>query len=130
MGGVYGEFLASFSELFEDFKIYKQKPKVASGYNLEYSRTERGIRQSVAQKVVDKTKQRASLMDISDEWTLWTYNKIDPATEFVEIDGRMCRPMSNSKFNREGGFYEITVEALVGNDGTQNENEELDGGRF
>lgn len=130
MGGVYGEFLASFSELFEDFKIYKQKPKVASGYDLEFSRTERGIRQSVAQTVVDKTRQRSGVMDIGDEWTLWTYNRIDSATEFVEIDGRMCRPMSSSKFNREGGFYEMTVEALVGNDGSQNENEDLEGGTF
>ena len=130
MGGVYGEFLASFSELFEDFKIYKQKPKVASGYDLEFSRTERGIRQSVAQTIVDKTKKRAGVMDIGEEWTLWTYNKIDPATEFVEIDGRMFRPMSNSKFNREGGFYEMTVEALVGNDGSQNDNEDLEDGTF
>lgn len=130
MGGVYGEFLAYFSELFEDFKVYKQKPKVASGYDLEFSRTERGVRQSVAQTIVDKTKKRAGVMDIGEEWTLWTYNKIDPATEFVEIDGRMFRPMSSSKFNREGGFFEMTVEAIVGNDGSQNENEELENGAF
>lgn len=133
MGGVYGEFLGFFAELFEDFKIYKQSPKVTSGYKLEYSRTVRGIRQSISQSVLEKNlkaKTQLQIMDIGESYSLWTYEKIDPATEFVEIDGRMFRPISSSVFSREGGFWEMKVEMLVGNDGRKNNNADLAEGTF
>jgi hypothetical protein len=131
MGGVYGEFLAYFSELFEDFKVYKQIPKVASGYALEYSRAVTGIRQSDGVYVIQKNrKHTANTMGIGAAYTLWTYERIDPATEFVEIDGRMFRPMKSPDFSREGGFWETALEAVEGNDGSQNDNMELAGGTF
>lgn len=131
MGGVYGEFLAYFSELFEDFKVYKQIPKVASGYALEYSRAVKGIRQSDGVYVIQKNrKHTVNAMGIGAAYTLWTYERIDPATEFVEIDGRMFRPMKSPDFSREGGFWETALEAVEGNDGSQNDNMELAGGTF
>lgn len=131
MGGVYGEFLAYFSELFEDFKVYKQIPKVASGYALEYSRAVTGIRQSDGVYVIQKNiKHTVNTMGIGAAYTLWTYERIDPATEFVEIDGRMFRPMKSPDFSREGGFWETALEAVEGNDGSQNDNMELAEGSF
>lgn len=129
MPGIYGEFLGFFSELYETFKVYKQTPDVVSGYSLEFSRNVTGIRQSISQGIVDKKsgrmKHEVQVMDIGSSYTLWTQERIDPATEFVEIDGSMYRPMTASVFNREGGFYEITVDMIVGNDGTKNEEAEL-----
>lgn len=130
MAGVYGEFLAYFSELMESFKVYKQTPLVTSGYKLEYSHTVRGVRQNDSDGIIDKSKRVNLVMDVGSCYTLWTYEKIDPATDFVEIDGDMYRPMSSSAFNREGGFYVIKVEMLVGNDGRKNDNAEISGGEF
>ena len=47
MGGVYGEFLGFFPELFEDFKIYKYETDTVSGYKLTYDRTISAIKQTV-----------------------------------------------------------------------------------
>ena len=130
MGGVYGEFLAYFPELFEEFKVYKQNPRLDSGYDLDGYRTIVGVRQNDRSYIVDKTNRKNFVLDIGNAYTLWTYEKIDHATEFVEIDGEMYRPMSMSAFNREGGFYETSLERVVGGDGTKDESLELTDGEW
>lgn len=130
MAGVYGEFLGFFPELFEQFRVFKQEPDVVSGYKLEYHRTVQGVRQTNNIYVDENRKKQLPLMDIVLSYWLWTYDKIDPATEFVEIDGKMFRPMSESLFNREGGFYETRLDSVVGNDGTKDETPELTEGKF
>lgn len=130
MGGVYGEFIAFFPELFESFKIYGQEPDLVSGYRLKYLRTVSGIRQTSGLEIDRDRKKNLPTMDVVNSYTLWTYEKIDPASEFIEIDGRMFRPMSESLFSREGGFYQTELESVVGNDGTKAETPEIAGGEF
>lgn len=130
MAGAYGEFIGFFPELFESFDVYKQEPDVSSGYRLEKSRTVSGIRQSIAQEVDEYRKKQLLVMDINISYWFWSYDRLDPATEFVEIDGRMFRPMSESLFNREGGFYETRLDMVVGNDGTKGYSPELSKGAF
>lgn len=130
MGGVYGEFLAYFSELMERFKVVKQNARLDSGYDLGTFRYVQGIRQNEGSYFVDKANRKNYTADIGNRYTLWTYEPIDAATEFVEIDGGMYRPMNQAAFNREGGFYEMAVERLVGSDGTKNESLELTDGAW
>ena len=130
MGGVYGEFLGYFSELQEDFRVFKQNPKVTSGYDLTFARKVRGIRQSVNRGFDTKTRNSVPVLNITNTYYFWSEDKLDIATEFLEIDGEMYRPMKQPMFNREGGFWENVVEQVVGNDGTEREESDLEEGTF
>lgn len=130
MAGVYGEFLGFFPELFEDFEVYRHDADVVSGYRLEYARTVRGIRQSNDAKATGWGPKTLPLVNVESSYILWTYEPVDMATEFVRIDGRMHRPMSESRFVLEGGFYETRLDMVAGNDGTKGSTPELSGGKF
>lgn len=130
MGGVYGDFLAFFSELEEEFKVYRYETRRDSGYNLTYSRTISAVRQSVAAKVDEKRYKQLAVLDIEKSYIIWTRECVRLEEEFVEIDGRMYRAMNQPDFNIEGGFWETRVNMIVGNDGTKRESPELDGGVF
>lgn len=130
MGGVYGEFLGFYSELFEDFEIYKNSPDIASGYDLVFEKRIRAVKQSVDEYInLNKYKSIATL-DVGNKYYFWSYEKLRVADEFVKIDGNMYRPMKEAIFNREGGFYETVIEMVVGNDGTKDYTPELDEGTF
>lgn len=118
MGGVYGEFLGFFSELFEQFKIYKYETDRQSGYKLDYEKTITGILQSVSNRVDTNRYKQLPTFDNINRYCLWTSIKLDIYSEFVEIEGRMYRLMNEAKFNKEGGFWENYIENIVGNDGT------------
>lgn len=119
MAGVYGEFLAFFSELFEDFEVYRQQPDVVSGYTLGHSRSVRGIRQTNGLAVEGGKPKTLAVLNIAVSYMLWTYEPFSVSDEFVKIDGRIFRPIAESAFIREGGFYETKFESLSGNDGTK-----------
>ena len=67
-------------------------------------------------------------MSIGKQYYFWAYEKIDIATEFIEIEGEMYRLMKQAAFNREGGYWETVIEQVVGNDGTERQEPELDDG--
>ena len=132
MGGVYGEFLGFFPELFEEFDVYTHEDDRVSGYKLTFEKKITGIRQS-SKEYVDTKRMRSKdlpILDISQTYYFWSYEKLDMATEFVKIDDEMYRPMSKSQFNREGGFWETILDKVVGNDGTNNYTPELEEGDF
>lgn len=129
-GGIYGDFLGYFSELFEDFEVFTQTPDTVSGYSLSPARTVRGIRQSNDTSMTGNRPKTLPVVNITPSFMLWTYEPIDMATEFVRIDGRMFRAVKEGLFNREGGFYETVLEALAGNDGTKSFSPELTEGVF
>lgn len=130
MAGVYGEFLGFYSELFEDFEVYKQTPDNVSGYTLTFSKKIRGIKQSNDVYTSKDKYKSIPVLDIGRGYWLWTYEKIELKDEFVKIDGKYYRPMNTSEFNREGGFYETRLEMVVGNDGTKNLTPPLAEGEF
>ena len=130
MGGVYGEFLGFFSELFEIFEVYTHVDSRVSGYDLTFEKNIKGIRQSTNEYVDTKRAKELPLLDIGQRYTFWSYEKLDVATEFVKIDGEMYRPMKIAQFNREGGFWETVIEKVVGNDGTNDYTPELEEGTF
>ena len=125
MGGVYGEFLGFFSELFEIFEVYNHEDDRVSGYTLTLKRHIKGIRQTTNEYIDMKRAKELPLLDIGQRYTFWSDTKLDIATEFVLIDGEYYRPMKTAQFNREGGFWETVIEKVVGNDGTKNETPEL-----
>lgn len=130
MAGIYGEFLAFFSELFEDFGVYRHEDDTVSGYSLEKVGTVRGIRQSESYKASAGAPRTVPVLNVGAKYWLWTYGPVDMAREFVEIDGRMFRPVTESVFVREGGFYETVLELVVGNDGTKDMTPELAEGTY
>lgn len=125
MAGVYGEFLGFFSELFEQFEIYTHEDDRVSGYKLTFEKKIMGIRQTTNEYIDTKRAKELPLLDIGQRYTFWSYEKLDIATEFVKIDDDYYRPMKVAQFNREGGFWETTLEKVVGNDGTKDESPEL-----
>ena len=130
MSGVYGEFLGFFPELFEEFLVYTHEDDRVSGYELTFEKKIKGIRQTTNEYIDMKRAKELPLLDIGQRYTFWSYSKLDIATEFVEIDGDMYRPMKVAQFNREGGFWETVLEKVVGNDGTETETPELEEGNF
>ena len=130
MAGVYGEFLGFFPELFEMFSVYTHEDNRVSGYDLTFEKKIKGIRQTTNEYIDMKRAKELPLLDIGQRYTFWSYTKLDIATEFVEIDGEMYRPMKVAQFNREGGFWETVVEKVVGNDGTEMTTPELTEGDF
>lgn len=130
MGGVYGDFLSFFSELFETFDVFSQSPDIVSGYSVKPSRFVQGIRQTDDTKLKDWGPHTLHVVNVASAFVLWTYEPFDLTSEFVRIDGKMYRPTKESLFQREGGFYETRVEAVVGNDGFDRKSPELYGGRY
>lgn len=130
MGGVYGEFLGFFPELFEIFEVYTHVDSRVSGYDLTFEKKIKGIRQSTNEYIDMKRAKELPLLDIGQRYTFWSYEKLDIATEFVKVDGEMYRPMKIAQFNREGGFWETVIEKVVGNDGTNDYTPELEKGTF
>ena len=125
MAGVYGEFLGFFPELFETFQIYTHEDDRVSGYKLTPKKKITGIRQTTNEYVDTKRAKELPLLDIGQRYTFWSTEKLDIATEFIEVDGEMYRPMKIAQFNREGGFWETVIEKVVGNDGTKDYTPEL-----
>ena len=125
MSGVYGEFIGFFSELFEDFKIFKHEDDRISGYKLTFDRKIRAIKQTYNEAVDTKRYKELPILDIVQKWAFWCYEKLNIVDEFVEIDGEIYRPMTNAHYNREGGFWEYTLEKVIGNDGTKEVSPEL-----
>lgn len=130
MAGVYGDFLAYFSELFETFDVYRQTPDTVSGYTVEPVRKMRGIRQTNDTYLSAGKPKTLPVVNVTSSYILWSEEPVDVATEFVMIDGRMHRPVSTSRLAVEGGFYETQLDAVAGNDGTNDMTPELAGGRF
>lgn len=133
MGGVYGEFLGFFPELFETFEVYTHEDDRVSGYNLTFKKRVKGIRQTTNEYVDIKRMSRTKdlpILDIGQKYMFWSYEKLDMATEFVKIDEEYYRPMKIAQFNREGGFWETALEKVVGNDGTKDYTPELEEGNF
>ena len=125
MGGVYSEFIGFFPELFENFKIYKYKTRTVSGYDLTYDRTIRAIKQTVWQAIDATNRNKLPVLSIGNQFYFWAYEKVDIATEFIEIDGKMFRLVKQAAFNREGGYWETVIEQVVGNDGTERDEPEI-----
>ena len=130
MGGVYGEFLGYFSELFEEFEVYTHVDNRVSGYELTFEKKIQGIKQSSKEYIDLKRAKELPVLDIGQRWYFWSYEKLHIATEFVKIDGEYYRPMNKSQFNREGGFWETILDKVVGNDGTKDYTPELEEGHL
>lgn len=126
MGGVYGDFLAFFPELMQDFTIVSVKARIGAGYDISpVGRTVRGVIQTVRESNENAGSRirhgdQAFLVESdSDIWVLYTYEAVRVGRDALQWRGHLYRPSEESVWVHEGGFYQTRLERVVGCDGSQ-----------
>ena len=127
MIGVYGDMLAFFSELFEDFVTFTMQPKPVAGFNpRQNERTISGVFQFV--KSGDIQFEAKTSVDVSYP-TFWTYEKLEKDSYLLHPDGTMYRRVKPNDWTKQGSFYVYIMESVAGVDGRQSPNPVVDGGK-
>lgn len=139
MGGVYGDFLGVFPELFEDYDIVKCTPKVGGGYNITPIGKIRGyiqdgesglnVRDSYSRHSMSSGTGAGIVAELNICY-LYTYEKPELYENFVLHNGEPYRPMSNSDYKKEGSFVVTELHRVVGSTGISEDITEIVKGTF
>lgn len=116
--GVYSPgMLLHFPEQFRDFTYFDMIPNINSGYTLNggppaiYS----GVLQNDVSQVMDSN---GHLVDSTHE-NLWTDSVLQKG-HYVLFEGVTYRIVFANDWSNEGGFYNYSLQRLVGDNGTPN----------
>ena len=107
---VYGNPLLSFPELWRDFVFFDADPKLNDGYGKRQNETQGwGVIQTATSRVKDSNNK----LVVTSQYRLWTDSKIKMG-RFIDFEGVVYRNMTDADWPTEGGYYEYTIDKLVG----------------
>ena len=123
MGGVYGDSLLFFPELFIDASYFNQVAKIGAGYTAEGTpttiriirQTGRGFRLSDVMKT--GSENISSVLNKIDENQVWYDQRLNVGW-FILLNNIVYRLVEELDWLLEAGFYGYSIVKLVGNDGT------------
>lgn len=128
---VYGDFLSSFPELYEEFGVCKFETVVSHGYNITKPyRYIYCIKQDATSGIntLDMYSRKAGssgtgqgIASINAGFVLWSMEDISLVEDFVVINNQYYKATGNSEYNREGGFYRTEVAMVAGSTDTSTE---------
>ena len=139
-GGVYGNMLSYFSELMENYDVYKQIPNVGAGWTRDTAPafTVRGIMQNTEGASLNvrdaysrssvSTGSSSGIVSVVNGSSFWSEQDIPLVDCFTRVDGVAYRFMTNGSFVKEGGFYAYTIAKVVGNNGETDKQVSIIGG--
>lgn len=127
MAGIYGSFLAYFSELFQDVEFFEQEPDIGAGYK---ERKTIGVYPVIIQADVGSSiagpAGRLSAhhtwrsLDVINNAVMWCDSDTPMKIGWFlyhPIDNRVYRVASDLEYNREGGFTCWGITKLTGDTG-------------
>lgn len=128
MGGIYGEFLDFFPELFDLIKYYVKEPKVNSGYEIKEEGFEDGIvmtEKTFIARIGKKSRtDENDLLSYSDKEYLFA-----PADSKFRVGLTIIHPgenveyaiVSKADWDKEAGFTRFDIEIVQGSTGSEDE---------
>jgi hypothetical protein len=127
---IYGDQLAAFPELMEDYEVFKMPPRIGAGYGERYDL------KTVAGYVSWRRAREANIVGDAaiknDRGTFWeqcdflTGESRIEQFDVVEIKGELYRFVEGDDFSREGGFTPWILQFMAGNTDQQMTNTKVD----
>ena len=126
-GGVYGEMLAAFPELFQSVPYYVREPKVGagykdpsvSGYTDVIIMADKTFIATLGERAL--TTDSADVLDYGDKEFLWAYSDTPLRVGYFVFntdENLMYRIVSKSDWERYGGFIRFEFEVVQGTTST------------
>ena len=130
MGGTYGDMLSAFSELLEEYTVFKMPPKIAAGYGERYD-----IR-SVTGYLSRNLGGRMGVIEDSrvpnDEATFWEVDESENGEgriqegDYVEDSGDLFIFNHDDRYTKEGGFLVHQLQLVPSFTGKQQPDQNVD----
>jgi hypothetical protein len=123
---VYGDMLGFFPELFERFLTYQMLPKTVAGFEEKTNeRTVRGIFQFIKASDVEFEGDTTAEAIYP---TFWTRAELPQDSYILDSYGNLFRRVRENSWKRIGAFSVYRLEAVIGVDGRQVPDPDVDGG--
>lgn len=110
--GVYGNFLNSWSELFEFYDIYEVSPKVEAGYHIHFWKRVRGVMLTATK---DQLISKHGLVEIDTIHTLYTNEELHLKNKMLKYHNQWYRAIKDGTWNKEGAFCITQFQQVEGN---------------
>lgn len=137
--GVYGDFLAPFAELFEDYPIVKCEPKVGGGYDvtpigyingyIQDGESGLNVRDNYSRNSMSGGSAAGVVAELNICY-LYSREPLKLFDNFLMYKGSPYRPMTDSDYRREGDLLITELHKVVGESGISEEITEIVKGTF
>ena len=129
--GIYGDMLASFPELLEDFEIFQMRPNYGAGYGERFN--ERKVTGYLSWIKGGKYGVAGDARVENQNLTFWVEDGTDSKGiirqgDFIEVDGDLYIFNHDDGFSREGGFIVYTLQVVPAHTDKQLPNRGVDYG--
>lgn len=117
--GIYGDMLLAWPEQMRTLTVYEMQPELPGGWSEEENPLEiRGIIQHTSGR---RLKDLGGNLAQGAGLELWT-NAGELVGRFTKLEGDVYRITGDNKWESEGGFFRYTLEKVIGNDNTEQDN--------
>lgn len=137
--GVYGDFLAPFAELFEDYPVVKCTPKIGGGYDIEQVGTINGyiqdgesglnVRDNYSRHLGSSGSAAGIVSEVSVKF-LYTREPLQLFDNFIMYENSPYRPMTDSNYQKEGDMVITEIHKVIGESGINEDITEIVKGAF
>ena len=124
--GVYGDFLAPFAELFENYPIVKCEPKIGGGYEtttvgllngyIQDGESGLNVRDNYSRNSMSSGSAAGIVSELSVKY-LYTREPVNLYGNFILYEGSPYRPMVDSDYRKEGNLVVTELHKVVGDTG-------------
>jgi hypothetical protein len=130
VGGIYGDMLSAFTELLEEYTVFKMPPKVSAGYGERYD-----IRQVTGYLSRNLGGRMAVLDDNrvkNDEATFWEVDESENGKgkiqegDYVEDGADLFIFNHDDNYAKEGGFFVHRLQLVPSFTGQQQRDQRVD----
>ena len=118
MGAYSPNMLLHWPEQFRQFIYFDMSPNINSSYTMLADPAPRTLWGVLQNSRSDIESSNGNLVSVNHE-SLWTDNKLDAGKfiQFTESQTIIYRIVVGNDWPNEGGFYNYTIERLVGDNG-------------
>lgn len=130
MGGIYGDMLSSFTELLEEYTIFKMPPKMVAGYGKRYG--ERKVTGYLSRNIGGRMAVIDDNRVKNDEASFWEVDESENGHgqiqegDYVEDGADLFIFNHDDSYTREGGFRVHRLQLVPSFTGQQRQDQRVD----
>jgi hypothetical protein len=115
---VYGNMLAVFPELMENYEIFRMEPHLGGGYGERVNK--RVVRAYLSWRKHREMGVEGGLTVHNDRGTFWeqcnffTGESVVEEGDFLEVENKIYKLVEGDDFSKEGGFARWTIQFVPG----------------
>jgi hypothetical protein len=127
---IYGNQLAAFPELMEDYEVFKMSPRIGAGYGERHDK--KTITGYMSWRKAREMGIEGDARTENDRATFWEQHDYTTGEgrieqgDYVEIEAHLYLFIEGDNFGTEGGFSRWTVQRVAGNTDQQVTNTKVD----